>query len=69
MRIRARAIQASGYRGFAFGNLVGFDDATLTIMYFGWRGAFWATAILSFIDFIAFYLFCRDPRAASPEVP
>jgi hypothetical protein len=29
---RARSIQASGYGGFGFGNLVGFDDPTLAII-------------------------------------
>jgi ACS family D-galactonate transporter-like MFS transporter len=46
-----------------FSNVVGAPLVAITLVYFGWRGAFWATAILSFIYFIAFYLFYRDPSA------
>lgn len=46
-----------------FSNVIGAPLVAITIIYFGWRGAFWATAILSFIYFIAFCLFYRDPSA------
>jgi ACS family D-galactonate transporter-like MFS transporter len=46
-----------------FSNVIGAPLVAVTIIYFGWRGAFWGTAILSFIYFIAFYLFYRDPSA------
>ena len=34
----------------------------LAVVYFGWRGAFWATAVLSFST-LGFWLFYRDPSA------
>lgn len=46
-----------------FSNVIGAPLVAVIIIYFGWRGAFWATAILSFIYFIVFYLFYRDPSA------
>jgi MFS transporter, ACS family, D-galactonate transporter len=46
-----------------FSNVIGAPLVAVTILYFGWRGAFWATAILSFAYFIAFLLFYRDPSA------
>jgi len=44
-----------------FSNVIGAPLVALTVIHFGWRGAFWATAILSFAYFIAFTLFYRDP--------
>jgi sugar phosphate permease len=46
-----------------FSNVIGAPLVAVTIIYFDWRGAFWGTAILSFLYFIAFYLFYRDPSA------
>jgi MFS transporter, ACS family, D-galactonate transporter len=46
-----------------FSNVIGAPLVAVTIVYFGWRGAFWATASLSFIYFIAYCLFYRDPSA------
>src|SRR6185437_6326175 len=46
-----------------FSNVIGAPLVAVTIVYFGWRGAFWGTALLSFIYFIAFYVFYRDPSA------
>jgi ACS family D-galactonate transporter-like MFS transporter len=50
-------------------NIIGARPVALTIIHFGWRAGFWATDILIFIYFIAFYLFYRGPSAALPEVP
>jgi MFS family permease len=44
-----------------FSNVIGAPLVAVTILYFGWRGAFWATAVLSFIYFLAFTAFYRDP--------
>ena len=44
-----------------FSNVIGAPLVAITILYFGWRGAFWGTAILSFIYFLAFTAFYRDP--------
>ncbi len=46
-----------------FSNVIGAPLVALTVIYFGWRGAFWATAILSFVYFIGFHVFYRDPSA------
>ena len=46
-----------------FSNVIGAPLVALAVVYFGWRGAFWATAVLSFIYFVGFWLFYRDPSA------
>jgi MFS transporter, ACS family, D-galactonate transporter len=46
-----------------FSNVIGAPLVALAVIHFGWRGAFWATAALSFFYFIAFWLFYRDPSA------
>ena len=46
-----------------FSNVIGAPLVALAVIYLGWRGAFWATAVLSFIYFIVFYVFYRDPSA------
>lgn len=46
-----------------FSNVIGAPLVALSIHFFGWRGAFWATAILSVIYFFAFWIFYRDPSA------
>ena len=46
-----------------FSNVIGAPLLGLAIVDFGWRGAFWAMAILNFIFFVLFWLFYRDPSA------
>lgn len=46
-----------------FSNVIGAPLVALSVIHFGWRGAFWATAILSLIYFFAFLIFYRDPSA------
>lgn len=46
-----------------FSNVIGAPLVALAVIYFGWRGAFWATAVLSFAYFLAFWWFYRDPSA------
>ncbi|MGH7043479.1 MAG: MFS transporter [Acetobacteraceae bacterium] len=46
-----------------FSNVIGAPLVALCVDKFGWRGAFWATAILSLIYFFAFLIFYRDPSA------
>ena len=48
-----------------FSNVIGAPLVALAVIYFGWRGAFYATAVLSFLYFVAFWLFYRDPSADS----
>jgi ACS family D-galactonate transporter-like MFS transporter len=46
-----------------FSNVIGAPLVAITVVQFGWRGAFWATATLSFLYFVAFLVFYRDPSA------
>ena len=46
-----------------FSNVIGAPLVAVSVVAFGWRGAFWATAALSFIYFVAFWVFYRDPSA------
>jgi ACS family D-galactonate transporter-like MFS transporter len=46
-----------------FSNVIGAPLVALAVIHFGWRGAFWVTAILSFTYFVVFWLFYRDPSA------
>jgi ACS family D-galactonate transporter-like MFS transporter len=46
-----------------FSNVIGAPLVALCVIHFGWRGAFWATAILSLLFFLAFLLIYRDPSA------
>lgn len=52
-----------------FSNVIGAPLVAVTVVHFGWRGAFWATATLSFLYFIAFYVFYRDPSADKHLAP
>ena len=45
-----------------FSNVIGAPGGA-AVIHFGWRGAFWVTAILSFIYFVVYWLFYRDPSA------
>ncbi len=59
-----RALATSIFDAAAkFSNVIGAPLVAVTILYFGWRGAFWATALLSFVYFLAFTAFYRDPSA------
>jgi MFS transporter, ACS family, D-galactonate transporter len=46
-----------------FSNVIGAPLVAFAVVTFGWRAAFWITALLSFAYFIAFYVFYRDPSA------
>jgi MFS family permease len=59
-----RALATSIFDAAAkFSNVIGAPLVAFTILYFGWRGAFWGTALLSFLYFLAFTAFYRDPSA------
>lgn len=59
-----RALATSIFDAAAkFSNVIGAPMVAVTILYFGWRGAFWSTAVLSFLYFLAFTAFYRDPSA------
>ena len=61
-----RALATSIFDAAAkFSNVIGAPLMAVTVTYFGWRGAFWATAVLSLLYFVAFYVFYRDPSADS----
>lgn len=44
-----------------FSNVIGAPLVALSVIHYGWRGAFWATTVLSFLYFLAFLVFYRDP--------
>jgi MFS family permease len=46
-----------------FSNVIGIPLVALVVVNFGWRWGFGVTAILSFLYFLAFYIFYRDPSA------
>jgi len=46
-----------------FSNVIGVPMVALVVVNFGWRWGFGVTAILSFLYFLAFYIFYRDPSA------
>jgi sugar phosphate permease len=46
-----------------FSNVIGAPLVALSVVYFGWQGAFWGTAVLSLAFFIAFLVYYRDPSA------
>ena len=53
-----------------FSNVIGAPLVALSVIHYGWRGAFWGTAILSLIYTVGFWAFYRDPGAdpkLSPE--
>ena len=59
-----RALATSIFDAAAkFSNVIGAPLVAVTILYFGWRGAFLVTALLSFVYFLAFTAFYRDPSA------
>lgn len=44
-----------------FSNVIGVPLVAFVITRFGWRAGFWLTAVLSFLYFLAFYVFYRNP--------
>jgi ACS family D-galactonate transporter-like MFS transporter len=48
-----------------FSNVIGVPLVALVVVTFGWRWAFGVTAVLSFLYFLAFFFFYRDPSAHS----
>jgi MFS transporter, ACS family, D-galactonate transporter len=57
-----RSTATSMFDGMAkFSQVIGVPLVALVLVSFGWRGAFWTTAALSFAFLIAFWAFYRDP--------
>lgn len=50
-----------------FSNVIGAPLVAFSVIHYGWRGAFWGTAVLSLIYTIGFWVFYRDP-AADPKL-
>ena len=48
-----------------FSNVIGVPLVAFVITRFGWRAGFWLTAVLSFLYFLAFYVFYRNPSEDS----
>ncbi|MCZ3376878.1 MULTISPECIES: MFS transporter [unclassified Rhizobium] len=44
-----------------FSNVIAIPLVAFLMLHFGWRGGFLATAIISFVFFVMFWLFYRDP--------
>ena len=61
MRCRAQSATAM-FDGMAkFSQVVGVPLVAVPLVWFGWRGAFWMTAGLSFLFLIVFWISYRDP--------
>jgi MFS transporter, ACS family, D-galactonate transporter len=57
-----RSTATSMFDGMAkFSQVIGVPLVAIALVSFGWRGAFWMTAILSFAFLVAFWKFYRDP--------
>lgn len=57
-----RSTATAMFDGMAkFSQVVGVPLVAITLVTFGWRGAFWMTALLSFIFLIVFWVRYRDP--------
>ena len=52
-----------------FSNVIGAPFVGMMVVAFGWRGGFVATAALSLLYFIAFYILYRDPSADARLTP
>ncbi|MFT4000322.1 MAG: MFS transporter [Rhizobium sp.] len=46
-----------------FSNVIAIPLVAFLMLHFGWRGGFLATAAISFVFFVMFWLFYRDPSA------
>ncbi|WP_347042544.1 MFS transporter [Brachybacterium nesterenkovii] len=60
----ATAIFDSGQR---LSNVIGTPLVALVVVAWGWRAAFWATAALSIVFAIAWWILYRDPKRAHAE--
>lgn len=60
----ATAIFDSGQR---LSNVIGTPLVALVVVAWGWRAAFWATAVLSIVFAVAWWLLYRDPKRAHAE--
>lgn len=59
---RERSVATSLFDAAAkFSNVIGVPLVAFVIVRFGWRWGFGITAVLSFLYFIAFFIFYRDP--------
>ena len=62
MRCRAQDPATAMFDGMAkFSQVVGVPLVAVPLVWFGWRGAFWMTAGLSFLFLIVFWISYRDP--------
>ena len=69
--MQERGLATSAFDASAkFSNVIGVPFVALIVSLYGWRGAFWATGILSVLYGIIFWIFYRDPsqsKRISPE--
>src|SRR6185437_10218213 len=65
-----RSTATAMFDGMAkFSQVVGVPLVAVTLVTFGWRGAFWMTALLSFIFLGVFWVRYRDPSEDSRLTP
>ena len=69
--LQERGIATSAFDAAAkFSNVIGVPFVAFTIAFYGWRGAFWVTGILSLLYAALFWFTYRDPgesKRLSPE--
>lgn len=69
--LKERGLATSAFDASAkFSNVIGVPFVALIVSLYGWRGAFWATGILSVLYGVLFWIFYRDPsqsKRISPE--
>jgi ACS family D-galactonate transporter-like MFS transporter len=60
--MKERGLATSAFDASAkFSNVIGVPLVALVVSLYGWRGAFWATGILSVLYGVIFWIFYRDP--------
>ena len=68
--MKERGIATSAFDAAAkFSNVIGVPLVAFTIAYYGWRGAFWVTGILSLLYAVLFWFMYRDPRESKRLTP
>jgi len=61
--IKERGLATVSFDGAAkFANVIGVPLISLAVTQWGWRGGFYFTAILSFVYFLVFWFWYRDPK-------
>jgi len=68
--IKERGLATSAFDASAkFSNVIGVPFVALIVSLYGWRGAFWATGILSVLYGVLFWIMYRDPSQSKRISP